>query len=63
MLELENLELGYTAFDLRADLSVQTGSRVALLGPSGAGKSTLLAAIAGPIVACIGKLDPVRLGI
>jgi thiamine transport system ATP-binding protein len=34
-------------FALRADLSVATGRRVAVIGPSGSGKSTLLAGIAG----------------
>lgn len=47
MLTLDKLHLAQGGFHLRADLSVPTGARVALIGPSGAGKSTLLAAIAG----------------
>lgn len=47
MLTLERLEIVQDDFCLKADLSVPTGERVAVVGPSGAGKSTLLAAIAG----------------
>ena len=47
MLTLESLHLRQGSFDLRADLTVDTGAAVALIGPSGGGKSTLFAAIAG----------------
>jgi thiamine transport system ATP-binding protein len=47
MLVLEELEIAQSDFRLRADLSVETGARVAVMGPSGAGKSTLLGAVAG----------------
>ncbi|ASM73795.1 thiamine import ATP-binding protein ThiQ [Pseudosulfitobacter pseudonitzschiae] len=39
------IELG--DFNLRADLSVSAGRKVAIIGPSGAGKSTLVGAVAG----------------
>lgn len=47
MLRLEHLTLTQGGFALSADLSVATGSKLALIGPSGAGKSTLLNLIAG----------------
>lgn len=47
MLELEKVRVDKGAFRLSADLSIQTGARVAIIGPSGAGKSTLINAIAG----------------
>jgi thiamine transport system ATP-binding protein len=47
MLTLEGLGIVQGGFSLRADLTVPTGARVAVIGPSGAGKSTLLAVIAG----------------
>jgi thiamine transport system ATP-binding protein len=47
MLRLESVRIALGEFTLAADLTVATGTRVALIGPSGAGKSTLLAAIAG----------------
>ncbi len=47
MLVLDGLRLRQGAFTLRADLTVETGTAVAVMGPSGGGKSTLLAAIAG----------------
>ncbi len=47
MLEIVDLELSFPGFSLKADLSIETSQRVAILGPSGAGKSTLLSAIAG----------------
>ncbi|MGC9369148.1 MAG: thiamine ABC transporter ATP-binding protein [Paracoccaceae bacterium] len=47
MLILEQLVVGHEGFDLRADLAIAPGARVAVIGPSGAGKSTLLDAIAG----------------
>lgn len=52
MLTLDDVTVRNGAFELRANLRVQTGKIVAVIGPSGAGKSTLLNAIAGflPIV-------------
>ena len=47
MLVLDGLRLTRGTFALQADLTVQTGARVAVMGPSGAGKSTLIEAIAG----------------
>lgn len=47
MLTLENLTLAQGSFALRANWSVQSGDRIAIIGPSGAGKSTLLMALAG----------------
>ena len=47
MLTLDQIELRWDDWALRADLSVPTGAKVAVLGPSGAGKSTLLSMIAG----------------
>lgn len=47
MLTLDDVVLRQGSFELRADLSVAAGARVAIIGPSGAGKSTLLAGIAG----------------
>jgi thiamine transport system ATP-binding protein len=41
------MSVGMGEAQLRADLSIAAGQRVAVLGPSGAGKSTLLDAIAG----------------
>jgi iron complex transport system ATP-binding protein len=39
------------------DLSVEAGSRVALVGPNGAGKSTLLRAIAGLVEPSAGSIE------
>lgn len=47
MLTVEDLRIVYDDFMLAADITVETGRKVAILGPSGAGKSTLLSAIAG----------------
>ena len=47
MLVLDNLHLAEGDFRLRADWSVASGEKVAVIGPSGAGKSSLLMAIAG----------------
>ncbi|NKB26276.1 MAG: ATP-binding cassette domain-containing protein [Rhodobacteraceae bacterium] len=47
MLTLEGVRLTRGDWTLSADLTVQAGSRVAVIGPSGAGKSTLLDLISG----------------
>jgi len=47
MLTLEGLRMRWGDWVLSADLTIETGSKVALIGPSGAGKSTLLGLIAG----------------
>lgn len=56
MLELDTIQLAYPGFTLRANFSVPTNARVALLGPSGAGKSTLLSAIAGFVAPAAGRI-------
>lgn len=56
MLVLEALRIDQTDFHLSADLTVDTGDRVAVIGPSGAGKSTLLAAIAGFVHPASGRI-------
>ncbi len=56
MLTLDGVHLRQGSFDLRADLSVDTGAAVALIGPSGSGKSTLLAAIAGFLQPVAGRI-------
>ncbi|THD85472.1 ATP-binding cassette domain-containing protein [Aliigemmobacter aestuarii] len=47
MLTLDGLEITLGDWTLRADWSLPTGVRCALIGPSGAGKSTLMLAVAG----------------
>ncbi|SFQ18325.1 thiamine transport system ATP-binding protein [Roseivivax halotolerans] len=47
MLELDGLVMRAGDFTLRAEMTLEPRSRVAVVGPSGAGKSTLLDAIAG----------------
>jgi ABC-type sugar transport system ATPase subunit len=42
-----DVEVDRRSFTVRAELSVEPGSRLALFGPSGAGKTTVLEAIAG----------------
>lgn len=55
-LALEKLHLQQGGFDVRADLTVATGARVAVMGPSGAGKSTLLSAVAGFLRPVAGRI-------
>lgn len=47
MLKLENIKIQQGGFSLRANFTIETGVKVAVIGPSGAGKSTLLNLIAG----------------
>ena len=47
MLRLEDVVVHSGTFALAADLTVDTGRKVAVIGPSGAGKTTLIEAIAG----------------
>ena len=47
MLKLEDVTVRNGDFSITAEMTVETGSRVAVIGPSGAGKSTLLEAVAG----------------
>lgn len=44
-----NVNVQRGEFQLRAQLTVAAGERIAVMGPSGAGKSTLLKAIAGQL--------------
>ncbi len=56
MLTLEDVRLRQGDFELRADLAVDKGARVAVIGPSGAGKSTLLSLIAGFLAPDAGRV-------
>ncbi len=56
MLTLEKMLVALEDWTLRADFTVPTGAKVAVLGPSGAGKSTLLAAIAGFLPVASGRV-------
>ena len=47
MLQLDRLTITQGGFQLTADCSATSGSRIAVMGPSGAGKSTLLSVISG----------------
>lgn len=56
MLKLENLLIQQGDFSLTADLTVETGRKIAVIGPSGAGKSTLLGAVSGFVPCSRGRL-------
>ena len=47
VIQIEKLQIVLDNWQLKADLTVETGQFCALIGPSGAGKSTILNAIAG----------------
>lgn len=49
MLALKAVVIEQDGFTLRANFTIKSGRRVAVLGPSGAGKSTLLAALGGAL--------------
>ncbi len=59
MIAIEDLQFHYPRGDFRlhvAELSVEQGSKVALIGPSGIGKTTLLNLIAGISVPLTGRI-------
>ncbi|MEP1536373.1 MAG: ATP-binding cassette domain-containing protein [Paracoccaceae bacterium] len=56
MLTVKNLLVRHDTFSLRADWSVQSGSRTVVIGPSGAGKSTLIGAVAGFVDVAQGQI-------
>jgi thiamine transport system ATP-binding protein len=56
MLELQNLTLAQGSFSLAANLTMEQGTRTAIIGPSGAGKSTLLMALAGFLKPASGQI-------
>lgn len=55
-LHLDHVHARSGTFDLTADLTVETGQRVAIIGASGSGKSTLLDVIAGFLVPLSGTV-------
>ncbi len=56
MLRFEKVLIRQGSFELRADMTVLKGRKVAVIGPSGAGKSTLLGAVGGFIPLSKGRL-------
>ncbi len=56
MLRLENIIVRQSDFTLRADTTIATGARVALMGASGSGKSTMLSMLAGFLVPDTGTI-------
>lgn len=56
MLTLENVQITQGSFSLRADFTVEPGTKTAVIGASGGGKSTLLAALAGFLTPASGSI-------
>ncbi|NOR29619.1 MAG: ATP-binding cassette domain-containing protein [Sulfitobacter sp.] len=56
MLKLEQVLITQGMFSVRADMSIETQKKYAVIGPSGAGKSTLLGALCGFIPITEGRL-------
>ena len=56
MLSLNNLKIAQGSFELKANLEVPTGKKLAIIGPSGSGKSTLVGALCGFIDVIEGRL-------
>ncbi len=56
MLTLDGLHIRQGSFELKADLSIGQGRKVAVIGPSGAGKSTLLGALGGFVDIVAGRM-------
>ena len=44
---LDNIKLSHGAFNLTANLKIESAKKIAIIGPSGGGKSTLLSTISG----------------
>lgn len=56
MLELRNIQVTRGDFSLQANLTVEAGTRNAVIGASGSGKSTLLSVIAGFLAPKAGRV-------
>ncbi len=56
MLKLEGATIRNGPFEVRADLAIEPGRRVAVIGPSGAGKTTLIEGIAGFLPVTQGRI-------
>lgn len=56
MLKLEGATIRNGPFEVRADLAIEPGRRLAVIGPSGAGKTTLIEGIAGFLPVTQGRI-------
>ncbi|MFC4352569.1 ABC transporter ATP-binding protein [Fodinicurvata halophila] len=58
MLEIRNLNAGYSEVDVLHDISIQVeaGQFISIVGPNGAGKSTLFKTISGVVAASKGSI-------